>query len=126
MKRIHLMMMVAVVGLLSSLLAMPVHAAVRADGPTLTMNRDQNDILWAELSLETTGAIVRVYVRAPGRHRATVKWQQCGFDGTTAGIYRCGIDVATGSLAALRSGRWTARATVDGTTVGRASFRLRS
>lgn len=113
---------VVVIGLAALGLAAPAVAATPAAAGSLAIERDEDAILWAEVSVESPGAVVAVDIRAPAKHRGSVLWQRCLFDHASEGVYRCGIDVADGSLARERSGWWIASATVDGATVGRIRF----
>ena len=107
-----------------TMVAAPANAAELPAPEILTMHRDGDDIMWAEVSLSGSEGVVRIHIRAPRKERGSARWQDCSFGDTSEGTYRCGMDVAAGSIAAAHGGKWFARATVDGVVVDRESFRV--
>lgn len=103
-------------------LAVPASAATQPRPGSLSIQRDADAILWAEVSVWVTDAVVTIHFRAPTKDGRSVLWQRCRFDHASEGTYRCGIDVAEGSLASKRRGTWIAHAAVGGVPVGQRSF----
>lgn len=60
---------VVVIGLAALGLAAPAVAATPAAAGSLAIERDEDAILWAEVSVESPGAVVAVDIRAPAKHR---------------------------------------------------------
>lgn len=108
-----------VAGLALMLVAAPAASAatsqeiVRAEGT-----------LWTEASVEGAGPVV-ITIMAPDRDgEGREVWQRCRFTAEAAGTFRCGIDVAEGSLAAAREGVWLSKVSLGGVVASRARFTI--
>jgi hypothetical protein len=100
-------------------------AAGAAEAPTGDVRTwvDHNDILWIEASVAAGDAdVVKINVRTPAQDGTRELWQRCRFEFSSAGTYRCGIDVGDGSLARRRLGNWVAGVALDGNPLDRAYF----
>lgn len=99
--------------------------AMAASEPAQIARAVDGDIMWFDATVgegDASRIVTKIYApSASGKGRSL--WQRCSFNSTGAGTYRCGIDVAAGSLAAERKGTWMVRVVVDGTTLAQSSFR---
>src|SRR5688500_15246196 len=92
-------------GLITVLIPTAAQAATTVDGNTVATTTDSTSILWVEASLTATdGDTVSVEIFSPRNAGPRVLWQRCKFNFTGTGTYRCGIDVASGSLAQRENG----------------------
>lgn len=101
-------------------------AGAAAPTATLSLARD-GGVLWAEAMLsEGEGTTVKTKFFAPQRSDATKRqlWQVCRFAYRGAAVYRCGIDVAQGSVARKHSGTWIVKVLIDGTMAAKKKFVL--
>lgn len=111
-------------GLITALMpAIPAYAATTVDNHTVEVSTDSTGILWVEATLSATDAdSVRVEIFSPRARGPRQLWQRCKFNFSGAGTYRCGIDVAPGTLARREAGTWTTSVTIDGAKVATARF----
>ena len=101
----------------------PAQAATTVDGHTVEVSTDSTDVLWVEATLSATDAdSVRVEIFSPRERGPRELWQRCKFTFSGAGTYRCGIDVAAGTLAQREVGTWNTSVTIDGAKVAQARF----
>lgn len=104
--------------------ALPAGASETPVAEVLT-HIDADDILWVEATVEASqDGLVKINVRAPARNGGRILWQRCVLPYSGPGTYRCGIDVAKGSLAHKRLGTWKAGVSFDGTHVGHTFFSM--
>lgn len=86
----------------------------------------RDNILWttASVTAPDAGSIeIRIMTpKANGKKRAV--FQKCIFNVQGVGDYRCGIDVAEGSIASKKSGTWITKVLVDGAVSDRTAFSL--
>lgn len=98
-------------------------AATTVDGNTVAVSTDSTDILWVEATLSATDAdSFRIEIFSPKGRGPRQLWQRCKFNFSGAGPYRCGIDVAAGTLAQREVGSWTTSVTFDGAKVAQTKF----
>ena len=86
----------------------------------------QDDILWTTASVaEPDAGSIEIRIMTPkanGKKRSV--FQKCIFNVQGAGDYRCGIDVAEGSIASKKTGSWVTKVLVDGSVTDRTAFSL--
>ena len=86
----------------------------------------QDNILWTTASVaEPDADAIEIRIMTPkanGKKRSV--FQKCIFNVQGAGDYRCGIDVAEGSVASKKSGTWVTKVLVDGAVTDRTAFSL--
>ena len=86
----------------------------------------QDNILWTTASVaEPDADAIEIRIMTPktnGKKRSV--FQKCIFNVQGAGDYRCGIDVAEGSVASKKSGTWVTKVLVDGSVTDRTAFSL--
>ena len=93
--------------------------------PRLAIHVDENDILWVEATLDAErGELVKINLRAPSRDGGYELWQRCSFTYSGPGTYRCGLDVADGSLARKRVGKWKVGLASGGEHMDHTSFSM--
>ena len=108
---------------LAGLALVAVMAPVASATTTQEIVRSEST-LWAEASVSEAGAVT-VTILAPKKDgEGREVWQRCRFTADSAGTFRCGIDVAEGSLAAAREGAWVSKVSVDGDLTSRARFTI--
>ena len=99
--------------------------AAPAASATTTQELVRSDTtLWAEANVDGPGSVT-ITIMAPERDgEGREVWQRCRFTAADAGTYRCGIDIAEGSLAEAREGTWLSKVSVDGEVASRARFTI--
>ena len=106
------------------LITPPALASTDASGTTLTRAID-DEIMWLSANVADANKTIRIKIFSPAKkdgHRAL--WQVCKFGSTGHGEYRCGIDVAPGSLAEERQGAWVAKLFIGSELIARSRFSL--
>ena len=113
-----------VLTVLATLLAPATASATEAEATVgVTMSKD--DILWVETSLDAGNASsLKVKLFSPKKRAGHRVFQVCRFNFSGAGTYRCGIDVAAGSIATKAEGSWKVRVLIDGEVANREGFSL--
>ena len=100
-------------------------ASADAAAATVAVETEDN-ILWTTASVsEPDAAAIEIRIMTPkanGKKRSV--FQKCIFNVQGAGDYRCGIDVAEGSIASKKVGNWVTKVLVDGTVTDRTAFSL--
>ena len=95
-----------------------------ADATVATETSD--DILWVVASVEQPAVEsleIRILTpRTKGEGRKV--FQRCIFNFQGIGDYRCGIDVAAGSIATKHQGEWITKVLIDGAVSARTEFSL--
>lgn len=85
-----------------------------------------DDILWVVASVEqpqVKSLEIRILTpRTKGEGRKV--FQRCIFNFQGTGDYRCGIDVAAGSIATKHQGEWITKVLIDGAVSARTEFSL--
>ena len=121
MKLKNLVLAVLSLCFVGALLPAAAHAeAAEASVETTTTD----DILWVEADLTAAEAdSLKIRISAPGK-KTRKAFQTCSFNFSGAGTYRCGIDVAEGSIASKLTGTWTSKVIVDGAVTAQAEFTL--
>lgn len=106
------------------LITPPALASTDASGSRLTQ-AIEDEIMWLSANVADTNETIRIKIFTPAREdgRRTL-WQVCKFGSTGQGEYRCGIDVAPGSLAEKRQGAWIAKLFIGSELVARTKFFL--
>ena len=100
-----------------------VASANAADASVATQTTD--DTLWVEAEIAADSvASLKIRISAPGKGSARKAFQTCTFTFQGAGKYRCGMDVAEGSIASELHGRWITKVVVDGSVTARSEFTL--
>ena len=85
----------------------------------------KDDILWVAASVEQADvSSLEVRILTPKSNGKRSVFQKCIFNFQGTGEYRCGIDVAEGSIASEKSGNWTTKVFVNGAVTDRISFSL--
>ena len=85
----------------------------------------ENEILWVSASVENSGVeSLQIRILTPKSHGKRSVFQRCTFTLQGTGEYRCGIDVASGSVASEHAGSWSTHVIVDGEVTDRAAFSL--
>jgi hypothetical protein len=110
----------AVLGAALSVVALTGPAA-RASEVTVNTVKD-GSILWVGASVSDPSAdsiTLKIYSPRDDNGRRHL-WQRCHFDGVGAASYHCGIDISGSDNP---TGRWVARALVDGGVADSAWFR---
>ena len=108
------------IGLLLQGTAMAAPAAAATVETTI-----ENEILWVAASVEEADvSSLEVRILTPKANGKRSVFQKCIFNFSGLGEYRCGIDVAKGSVASKKSGNWTTQVLVDGEVADRTSFSL--
>ena len=98
-----------------------------ADTAAATISVDtEADILWTTASVaEADVAALEIRIMTPkGNGKKRSVFQKCIFNVQGAGDYRCGIDVADGSIASKKAGSWVTKVLVDGAVADRTAFSL--
>ena len=107
----------------SAFLAGAAHAGPAAASVAVTA---EDEILWTTASVEAPeidSLEIRIMTpKGPGKKRSV--FQKCVFNVQGAGDYRCGIDVATGSIASKLSGKWLTKVLVNGAVADSTGFSL--
>ena len=101
-------------------------AAAHAEAAQASVETTTTDeILWVEADVAAAEAdSLKIRISAPGKNKAKKAFQTCSFNFSGAGTYRCGIDVAEGSIASKLTGTWTSKVIVDGAVTAQAEFTL--
>lgn len=101
-------------------------SALAAPAAATVATEVQDEILWVAATVEQSevGSLeIRIFTpKANGKKRSV--FQRCTFNFQGTGEYRCGIDVAKGSIASKKSGRWISKVLVDGSVTDRTAFAL--
>jgi hypothetical protein len=85
----------------------------------------QDEIFWVAASVEQSDvSSLQIRILTPKANGKRSVFQKCIFNFSGTGEYRCGIDVAEGSIASKKSGTWTTKVLVDGAVTDRISFSL--
>lgn len=85
----------------------------------------EDEILWVAASVEESDvSSLEIRILTPKTNGKRQVFQKCIFNFSGLGEYRCGIDVAEGSIASEKSGDWTTKVFVDGVVTDRTSFAL--
>ena len=80
----------------------------------------ESETIWTTTSLtDPSSEPLRVKILAPEPDGSRSLYQVCHFPSADGGPYRCGVDRST---AEQRSGRWVARAVLEGEPIGRRAF----
>lgn len=100
--------------------------AATAAAPAITITTVvENDILWFETEVDAAfDGKLRTKILAPKRHGGHRVWQTCSFHDSGAGVYRCGIDIADGSMAKEVGGKWVVKAIVGSEQLARHSVSI--
>jgi hypothetical protein len=88
------------------------------------MSVDATDVRWVDAhvpEMAATFLTTKIY-RLRNVDGSRVLWQVCRFAYSGAGRYRCGIDVAIGSLAQIAQSDWVTVVSVDSEQVARRGF----
>ena len=107
-------------GLLLQGTAMAAPAAAATVATTI-----EDEILWVAASVEESDvSSLEVRILTPKANGKRSVFQKCIFNFQGTGEYRCGIDVAEGSIAQEKSGSWVTKVSVDGAVTDRINFSL--
>lgn len=99
--------------------------AIASEVPaTVSTTTSDDDILWVETAVETSD-VDKLHVKlfapkANGKGRKL--FQVCKFNFSGLGTYRCGVDVAAGSIATDHAGEWVTKVVIDGKVAMKKSF----
>ena len=98
-----------------------------ADTANATVTTEtSDDILWVVASVEqpqVKSLEIRILTpRTKGEGHKV--FQRCSFNFQGIGDYRCGIDVAAGSIATKHQGEWITKVLIDGAVSARTEFSL--
>jgi hypothetical protein len=85
------------------------------------------NVIWVQMDLPQVNANkVRIEILTPTVNGERQLWQFCQMEYVGRGLYRCGLDVSSGSPARNMEGKWLGKLKVDGDRVGSVSFRTTS